>query len=143
MSTRRAYTLLRAYVGREWDRISSIDRDMALNELNEALGKAKVSVETPKNEQTTQKSEPIMVPADPEAQKSYARQLLGVTADASYEEIRASFTRLNKRADPSNFPENSAEAAHAAIIQKKVHWAHAILSEGMDDTERRFRSLEI
>jgi hypothetical protein len=35
------------------------------------------------------------------------------------------------------------EAAQAIEIQRRVQWAYGVLTEGMDATERRFRTLEI
>lgn len=144
MSTsRRAYTLLKAYVGREWDRFSGLEEELARKELNEALDRVKPREEPVATESRSEKDGSILVPLDPEAQKTYARSLLGVSADAKYEVIRAAYQRLNKRSDPSNFPADSPEARQAALIQKKVYWAFSILSEGIDDTERRFRSIEL
>jgi hypothetical protein len=57
--------------------------------------------------------------------------------------VRKAFARFNKRSDPANFPAGSAEATQATEIQKRVHWAFGVLTENMDATEKRFKSLEI
>lgn len=137
MSTgKRAYDLLRGYVNREWERIQGLERTQAENELYDSL---------PKTEKT-------YVPGQPVAkddtlgqiqQRLRACQILGVTADADFDTIRKSFERLNRRSEPSNFPAGSPEARHAADIQKQVNWAYELLTDDVDVTERRFRSLEI
>jgi hypothetical protein len=134
-TTRRAYDILRGYIGREWERIQSIEESSARTELNESL---KTPVPT-----NTRSADPVPTTASPEDQEAYARRLLGVTASATFDEIRKQFERLNRRSDPANFPAGSAEADQAAGIQKRVHWAYGYLTEHMDTTEKRFRSLEI
>ena len=127
---RRAYDVLRGYVGREWERIQGLEEDIALAELNEDA-KPKVKADAG-------------LPPIPEIDRAaHARTLLGVGPQAGFTDIRKAFERLNKRSDPSNFPAGSAEATQAAEIQKRVHWAFGVLTEGMDATEKRFKSLEI
>lgn len=127
---RRAYDLLRGYINHEWDRIRSSDLESAWQELQE----------TPKTE-ASQIVEPNTTLEEKDL-KEIARTILGVNADASFSEIKKSFDRLNKRSNPSNFPENSAEAANALKIQTRVNWAFRILCEDMPDSEKRFQSLE-
>lgn len=134
-TTRRAYDILRGYIGREWERIQTVEESSARTELNEAL-KTPAPVDAPSNG-------PVPVAASTEDKEAYARRLLGVTATASFDEIRKQFERLNRRSDPANFPPGSAEAEQASEIQKRVHWAYGYLTEHMDTTEKRFRSLEI
>ena len=128
---RRSYNILRGYVNREWDRLSSVnlsrDEADAERELSEFMPPIKE----------------IVAPADVVPREVHARRLLGVAHDASFSQIHKTFERLNKRSDPKNFPEGSDEAIHAAQIQKRVNWAYGVLSEGVDTTEKRFRSLEI
>ncbi len=126
---RRAYDVLRGYVGREWERIQGLEEDVATRELDaESLPKKKAS----------------NLPPIPEVNReAHARTLLGVGPNAPFQDIRKAFERLNKRSDPGNFPPDSAEATQAAEIQKRVHWAFGVLTEGMDATEKRFKSLEI
>lgn len=130
MSTgRRAYDLVRAYVGREWERIQGVEEASARTELAEALEAPAPRPSTP--------------PPPSEDRTAHARRLLGVGPKADFETVRKAFERLNRRCEPENFPEGSPESAQAADIRKKVHWAYAVLTEGMDLTERRFRTLEI
>jgi hypothetical protein len=138
MSTgRRAYNLLRGYVHREWERIKDIDREQAEAELQDALDSP---APIPPKRDTSAARPGTSEPLDLE-DKAHARRVLGVAENAGFEDIRRAFERLNRRSDPANFPENSPEAREAADIQRRVHWAYDLLTEGMDATERRFRSL--
>lgn len=137
MSTsKRAYNLLRSYVGREWDRIKSWERQSAIEELEET---------TPRAEPTSKSDEERVVVYVPEGttHEEAARQILGVAADASFAEVRKTFERLSKRADPSRFNEGTPERRQAHDIQRKIHWAYKILSESASEAEKRFGSLEI
>ncbi len=133
---RRAYNLLRAYVGREWDRIKSWERQDALKELEETL--------PPPKEQSEEDQEKtvIYIPSGSTREEA-ARHILGVAKDAPFVEVRKAFERLSKRADPSKFVENSPEQKQAHDIQKKIHWAYRVLTEKTSETEKRFGSLEI
>lgn len=136
MSTgRRAYDMLRGYVNREWERMKGIEVSDAERELNEALWNP-ASATRPSGAQPA----PAPQPQDP---KAYARRLLGVSADTPFDELRKCYSRLTKRSDPANFPAGSEEAKQAATIQRRVNWAYNTLIADMDDTERRFRSLEL
>lgn len=127
---RRAYNILRGYVGREWERIQGVEEEAAQRELLESS-----SQPSPRANE---------LPPVPEVDReAHARTLLGVGPTASFAEIRKAFQRLNQRSDPANFPPDSPEAAQAAEIQKRVHWAFGVLTEDMDATEKRFKSLEI
>lgn len=133
---KRAYDLLRGYVNTEWDRIKSIDLDKAWEELNSST----------QPEQSQQRpSEPVAPePEDkPVDRKELACGILAVKVDASFEEIKKSFDRLNKRSNPANFPEGSDEARNAARIQARVNWAYRILTDDKPEAEKRFKSLEI
>lgn len=126
---RRAYNVLRGYVGREWERIQHVEEDIAIKELNEeAKPQSRKASDLP--------------PVPTEDREAHARTLLGLGPTATFDDIRKAFERLNKRSDPANFPADSPEAKQAAEIQKRVHWAFGVLTEGMDATEKRFRSLE-
>jgi hypothetical protein len=130
---KRAYDMLRGYVSSEWERIKDVERSHAEVELSESL-LPPVPKPTPM---------PVVPLENQEDIKTHARRLLGVGEECSFAEVRKAFTRLNKRSDPANFPSGSPEAAKAAEIQKKVTWAYTTLTEGMDATERRFRTLEL
>lgn len=139
---RRAYNIGRAYIGREWDRIKGMERDMAERELHDVYSykpKSETIVEAPAEQ-----------PLTPEEQEEKAklrdrtaRQLLGVAELATFEEIKAAFDRLCKRSDPANFPTDSEEQNQAAEINRKVYWAYQVLTEKLDVTEKRFKSLEL
>lgn len=135
MSTgRRAYDILRGYVNREWDRIKGVDFDPAERELQEAL-------DNPMPRPTQPTAEPAEVATMD--RQLLASKILGVPINAPFADIQKAFDRLNKRSDASNFPSGSPEVAQAIEIQRRVQWAYGVLTEGMDLTEKRFRSLEI
>lgn len=139
MSTgRRAYDILRGYVNREWERIQGVELNDAERELYESMDPGAAAAEAASSPQT---AAPAVHYGVVDAAK--AREILGVGPDASFADIRASFERITKRSDPANFPPGSAEAKQADAIHRRVHRAYAILTEGMDATEKRFRSLEI
>ena len=128
---KRAYDLMRGYVNREWERIKDVDRQYAESELDEPI------VRRAPLPADSQGPVPSIEP------RERARQLLGVAQNASFQDIRKAFERLNKRSEPANFPVGSSEAAQAAEIQKRVNWAYQMLTENVDVTEKRFGSLEI
>jgi hypothetical protein len=141
-SGKRAYDLLRGYVNREWDRIQGVDRESAERELYEpASPDLSANVGSRSGD----------VPMDREGFELVARandrakaaSILGVSPTDGFDVIHRAYDRLNKRSDPCNFPAGSAEAVHAMEIRQRVQWAFRLLTEGMDSTERRFRSLEI
>lgn len=131
---RRAYDILRGYVNREWDRLTGPERDQAQTELDAAMA-------APRPRSASQPDQPD--PMAPIRRAERARAVLGVQADASFAQIRKTFDRLNKRSDPNNFAPGSVEAVKAAEIQKQIHWAFGVLSEGVDPIAKRFGSLEI
>jgi hypothetical protein len=138
MSTgKRAYNILRGYVSTEWDRIKDLEHELASRELRTPV------VPSPAEEQLPPTPTITSTPAANFDQKAYARRLLGVSEDCTFDDLRKAFTRLNKRSDPANFPEGSAEAKKAAEIQRSVNWAYSLLTESTDATEKRFRSLEL
>ena len=124
---------MRGYVNREWDRIKGVEFDDAERELQEALERP-----IPKKLEVEVSPESLVVDRQLTASK-----ILGVPINAPFAEIHKSFERLKKRSDASNFPSGSPEAAQAIEIQRRVQWAYGVLTEGMDVTEKRFRSLEI
>jgi hypothetical protein len=135
MSTgRRAYDLLRGFVNQEWERINLVGESPEVRELRESLELTSIK----STEKVTVRESYVEV--DP---KEWAQKVLGVTPGADFVEIRAAFERLHTRSDPSKFPSGSEEAAQANEIHVRVQKAYAILSEGFDSTEKRFKSLEI
>lgn len=126
---RRAYDLLRSYLGREYERITGQERLQAHGELEELPRAPAPSQEaTPVPEETTE---------------AEARRVLGVAEDADFGAIRKSFERLNRRSNPSQFPEGSQERAQAAEIHRRVNEAYRLLADGVPETKRRFKSLEL
>lgn len=125
--------MMRGYVNREWDRIKGVEFDSAERELQEALEQP-----TPRKLDLSEMDEAIVVDRQLTASK-----ILGVPINAPYAEVQKAFDRLKKRSDGSNFPSGSSEAAQAIEIQRRVQWAYGVLTEGMDITQKRFRSLEI
>ncbi len=137
-AAQRAYNILRGYVVKEWERIQDIERDLAENELGEAMrNPLKVAPASSRQPDDTEVYERA---ADP---KAVARRMLGVPPDATFETIRKTFERLSLRSDPKNFPSGSSEQRQAGQILKRVHWAYATLTDEIDNTQKRFRSLEI
>lgn len=134
MSTgRRAYDLMRGYVNREWDRIKGVEFDDAERELQDALERpTERKLDLPGIQETAVVDRQLT-----------ASKILGVPITAPFADIHRSFEKLKKRSDASNFPSGSPEAAQAIEIQRRVQWAYGVLTEGMDVTEKRFRSLEI
>jgi preprotein translocase subunit Sec63 len=130
---RRAYNLLRGFVNREWERLQGVEVSEAERELDtQPVQKSQSPAEVSKAERIEAIERQVQ-----------ACNILGVVATASFEEIRHAFDKLNRRSDPSNFPVGSTEAQHASDIQKRVHWAYQVLTDEMDVSEKRFRSLEI
>ncbi|CAN5529400.1 hypothetical protein BH11ARM1_BH11ARM1_15040 [soil metagenome] len=133
MSTgRRAYDLLRGYVNNEFERLQRMDDASAEQELNESL-----EMPTPTG-RTNPNSEVITL-----TQEEKARQVLGVSTSATFEEIKKAFDKLCERSDPAKFPSGSAEADQATEIRSRIYRAYRILSDKFDPTETRFKSLEI
>lgn len=133
---RRAYDLLRAYVGREWERIESVFEQDARRELDEYLkspappakGKA---AGAPKHERTG--------PMD--VQTAY--KVLNLQPDATLRDLRRAYKRLSERSLPTNFPEGSEERRKAAHVHLKVQEAYEILLPLLDPRLRRFQSLDV
>ncbi len=135
---RRAYDLLRGHLNNEWDRIHQVFDDPATQELADSLSEP---VAKSRTEVQAQNASPVI--QTPEEKIELARRILGVPTTASFTDIRHAYERINRRADPSNFPAGTPEADQAAQIQRRVQWAYTLLTESMDGTEKRFRSLEI
>lgn len=139
MSTaKRTYDILRGYVNREWDRIQGIELTDAERELSDALDNP-----APRPRPATGAAVETIDADTSASEVAIARRILGVDEGASFAEVRTAFDRVVKRTDPVNFPAGSPEAQQAAEIHRRVHRAYDILTEGMDATEKRFRTLEI
>jgi hypothetical protein len=136
-SARRAYDILRSYIGREWERIQGIEWFQAEQELRSPPSK-----DPAQTEGTTETAAADPTPHGEDA-KARARRILGVAETCTFEEVRKSYVRLKKRCDATNFPTGSEEARRAEDIRVRIEWAYQVLSEGVDIAEQRFRSLEL
>jgi DnaJ-domain-containing protein 1 len=117
-------------MGQQWERIQSLERELALAELN-APGSSSVS-ETP---------EPAV--ADLRDHNREARLILGVSESASFDEVRKAYLKLVERSQPNRFVPGSEESRQADHVLRRVQWAYTLLTESTPSTEKRFRSLEI
>lgn len=135
---KRAYNIARGWISHEWDRIREVERDLAEDELRQSMDNP-----APTTRSATREMTDAEVAAAKEDARAHARRLLGLEDGATFEEIRKVFDRLNQRSDPSKFPNGSAEQKQAAEIQTRIHWAYAQLTDGVDNIDKRFRSLEI
>jgi len=148
---RRFYDLARAHVNSEWDRLKDLDIFDKINDgLHRSDAQAELEAATPATTQTEsvafERIEYVVekrVVTDPEEKRRIARSVLGVGPEAQYEEIREAFERLSRRANPSNFPDNTSERKQAQELHRRVHLAYQTLTENMDSTERRFKNLEL
>lgn len=129
---KRIYNLLRGYIGKEWERIQSLEREAAIRELEE--DSPAPAAEDLENKITIPKG------SDP---KDKAREILGVEKDASFSEIRRAYMKLNKRSSPNMHPSGSEAARQARTIHRKVQWAYQTLTADTPDLQKRFQSLEI
>lgn len=129
---RRAYDILRGYIGQEWERISSPADDP---------GRAEFEAEMARLPQPP----PATVPTEvahaltPEA----ARKILGAEPEESFGAVKRRFDRLYERSDPARFAKGSDEARQAANIRTRVAAAFAVLKDAASPTDRRFGTLEI
>ncbi|GAB4127160.1 MAG: hypothetical protein Fur0036_13960 [Fimbriimonadaceae bacterium] len=141
----RVVNVLRSYIGREWERVKEIEKQLARDELNRATA-------TPGGQP------PASPPAVPSASAPaatrglalseeeldrQARAILGVEPDANFPTIRKAYEKLEKRSRPGKFPEGSPESNVAAALRARVDWAFKFLSRHASEVEKRFSSLEI
>ena len=157
-NARRAYDLVRGYVNREFDRLSNVAQSPEEKELEEALGKqnppAYGNGPVPSPEERELDASPTYInrpsstkgtttQLSPEDSRELACKVLGVPSDAPFQDIRKVYETLNQRSDPTRFPEGSEERIQAVLIQRRIQWAYKKLTENLDSTEMRFRTLEI
>lgn len=135
---KRAYNIIRGYVGREWDRIKEFERSLAENELDEAMREPVKSEGS--EDDVARATEDLERQVD---RTGIARKMIGVAEDADFKTIRKKFEELKERSDPAKFPAGSKEQTQAEQIQKRAYWAYNVLTEHFDATEKRFRTLEI
>lgn len=136
---KRAYDLLRGYINREWDRISQVEWADAARELILPSGEPKAS-ETPAEAAKATDTKPA-TPSIPVEEQ--ARQILGVTAETPFADIRKAYEKLIKRSDEHNFEAGTPDAEKASALRQRVAWAYAVLTQHVNDVDKRFGSLEI
>jgi len=127
---KRAYDMLRGYVGREYDRVVSQDRENAYAELYQPSAPAESPVE-------------LLPPVPAVDPKTEARRILGVQPGDAIEVIDISYHQLLDRSDPKKFDAGTEIQAKAQEIQAIIRWAYGILTDDLDSPSKRFRSLEI
>lgn len=137
-TTQRAYDLLRAFVNQEKEALGNRGRgnsESASAELDDALARPWTL------QRAKTSSGPTSLPsADP---KGRARSILGVTESDDFAAIHKRYESLMKRSDPENFPNDDEARFTAERIRRLVVEAYRVLTEEVDETERRFGSLEV
>lgn len=128
----RLSNALRAYVGSTWERIQSLERQIAWDELKQSTSGPQL--------ETQPAAQPAAEPLDPKIQ---ARRILGVADGASFEECRKAFLKLSDRSRPDRFDAGTVESDQAEHIQRRIQWAYNILTEDVPASEKRFRTLEV
>jgi hypothetical protein len=140
----RVVNVLRSYIGREWERVKEIEKQLARDELNQATatpgGQPPASQPAVPSTSAPAASGSSLTEADLDRQ---ARAILGVEPDADFPTIRKAYEKLEKRSRPGKFPEGSPESNVAAALRARVDWAFKFLSRHASEVEKRFSSLEI
>lgn len=138
---RRAYDLLRAFVGRESDRVKETwaEFEKMLAETPSPGSKPSPSAPTA----SPAEPDPRLTAATPEDTRRVARRILGVEEGASFPEIRRAYEKISRRAKSENFPAGSDAAGQAQELLRRASWAYQALTKDMDATQKRFQSLEI
>lgn len=135
---KRLYNIMRGYIGREWERLKDLERELAMKELDApADGAGTASPEAAKSSKVI-----IEIPAGSDP-KDAARRILGVEPDADFDAIRKAYLRLSKRSHPGQMPSGSEEQAQADMIHRRVQWAYNLLTADTSDVKKRFGSLEV
>ncbi|KAA0225032.1 hypothetical protein FCG40_10220 [Fimbriimonadia bacterium ATM] len=142
--TRRAYDLLRAYVGREWERIESVFERDARKELDDYLkaGKPTDTVPPPPPPSPARHRTPAEQ-AKEESRIERAYKVLNLSPGASLQDLKRAYKRLSERSLPTNFPEGTEERRKAAEVHLKVQEAYDTLLPLLDQRLRRFQSLDL
>lgn len=131
-TARRAYDLLRGYIGQEWERINAPAHDPGREEFEAEMARL------PQPPPATV-SPKVADTLTPEA----ARKILGAEPGESFGAIKRRYDRLFERSDPARFAKGSDEARQAANIRTRVSAAFLVLQEAASPSDRRFGSLEI
>jgi len=139
----RAYGLVKAFVNREWERVVGPDVDREAQREYYQSWKNNPAQQS----KLVDKSLPhVQDSPSPDPQfdgKERACRILGVKAEAEIAEIQKAYEALMLRCESTRFVAGSEEAFQASQIRGRVLEAYRILTEGLDVTERRFRSLEL
>lgn len=139
MSTaQRAYDILRAFVNQEKEALGHLGAgraNSAEEELDDALNRPWTLARP-----GTKTGPSALPPADP---KGRARAVLGVSDTDDFAAIHKRYENLMKRSSPENFPEGSEARYTSERIRRLVVDAYRVLTEEVDNTERRFGSLEV
>ncbi len=134
----RAYNLLRAYIGREWERIENVREVSAREELNSYLQGPKPQ---PAETQPPRAEEPKKAVERSKREEAY--EILGLPSNATLDDLKRAHARLSERSLPAHFPEGSDERKKAAEIHLRVQEAYDILLPLLDPRLKRFQSLDI
>ena len=150
MSSKRAYTIIRGFVNREWERLFDTEDESAVNEvLQEWNGVKQIdskTIELPivakSNEESNRKDAPNN-PTSTLSALDQARIVLGVSKSSSLTDIHKAYLSLIDRCNPTRFPDRSQEAFRATQIRIKVLEAYRVLTAQADSIDLRFQSIEI
>ena len=136
---RRAYDLLRSFVGRESERVKETwaEFEKMLAETPSPSPRSSAPASTPAE------PDPRLSAATPEDTRRVALRILGVEEGATFPEIRRAYEKISRRAKSENFPAGSDAASQAQELLRRASWAYQALTKDMDATQKRFQSLEI
>lgn len=137
---RRAYDLLRAYVGREWERIETVYERSARTELNDFLDHQPTPPAFSKKNE-----EPEATPSaqDMGMTEAVAMRVLNLHPNSTLADLQREYKRLSERSLPTNFPEGSEERHKAAQVHLKVQEAYDVLLPKFDVRVKRFQTLDL
>ncbi len=141
---KRAYNLLRAYVGREWERIESVFESDARSELNEFLeSKPSTTPQPPTTTEQKPEAEPTQSAEPGKMTEQTAYRVLNLSPSATLADLQREYKRLSERSLPTNFPEGSDERKKAAEVHLRVQEAYDTLLPKMDVRLKRFQNLDL
>lgn len=141
---KRAYNLLRAYVGREWERIESVFESDARSELNDFLeSKPAITPQPPATTEQAPEAEPTQNAEPGKMTEQTAYRVLNLSQSSGLSDLQREYKRLSERSLPTNFPEGSEERKKAAEVHLRVQEAYDVLLPKMDVRLRRFQNLDL
>lgn len=129
--------MLRAYIGREFDRIEGGSARRELEEYLDGSRREREPDGAPEPEAA--KASPPAPQRDPAIEEAY--RVLNLKPTATLSELRAAYRKLSERSLPTNFPEGSEERKKAEQIHERVQNAYDLILPLLDPRLRRFRSL--